>query len=79
MQVSAGSIANKHQIQGLVMGLGVLGVIWELASWIIAGRDQTLLLFGLSFVICGLVVYILNVWLVRGRFLLSVASIRRHY
>jgi hypothetical protein len=62
MQLTAGSIANKRQIQGLVMGFGVLGVIWELASWIIAGKDQTLLLFGLSFVICGLVVYILNDW-----------------
>jgi hypothetical protein len=62
MQLSLGSIASKRQVQGLVMGLVVLGLIWELASWIIAGSDQTLIMFGLSLVVCALVVYILNDW-----------------
>ena len=44
------------------MGLIVLAVIWEMAGWIIAGSDQTLLMFGLSLVACATVVYMLNDW-----------------
>ena len=44
------------------MGLLVLGCIWELASWIIAGSDQMLIMFGLSLVLMALVVHILNDW-----------------
>ena len=62
MQLSVGSMGGKRQIQGLVMGLVVLGVIWEMASWIIAGSDQTLIMFGLGLVFCAIVVYILNDW-----------------
>ncbi len=62
MQLSVGSLGGKRQIQGLVMGLVVLAVIWELASWIIAGSDQTLIMFGLGLVVCALVVHILNDW-----------------
>ena len=62
MQLSVGSLGGKRQIQGLVMGLVVLGVIWELASWIIAGADMTLIMFGLGLVVCALVVHILNDW-----------------
>jgi hypothetical protein len=62
MQRSIGSLGGKRQLQGLVMGLVVLGLIWELASWIIAGSDQKLLIFGLSMVMCAMVVQILNNW-----------------
>src|ERR1700737_117067 len=62
MQLTIGSAAGKRQIQGLVLGLLVLGVIWELASWILAGADQTLILFGLTLVVCALIVQILNDW-----------------
>jgi hypothetical protein len=55
-------MVGKRQIQGLVMGLVVLGVIWEMATWIIAGSDQTLVMFGLGLVACALVVHILNDW-----------------
>ena len=41
MQLSIGSARGKRQIQGLIMGLIVLALIWEMASWIIAGSDQT--------------------------------------
>src|SRR5260221_14281196 len=44
------------------MGLVVVGLVWELASWIIAGSDQTLIMFGLVIVIVALVVHILNDW-----------------
>jgi hypothetical protein len=62
MQLTIGSAGGKRQIQGLAMGLIVLGLIWEMASWIIAGSDQTLILFGLSLVVVALVVHILNDW-----------------
>ena len=44
------------------MGLVVLGVIWEMATWIIAGSDQMLIIFGLGLVVCALTVHILNDW-----------------
>ena len=51
MQLTIGSAKGKRQIQGLVMGLVVLGLIWEIAGWIIAGSDQTLIMFGLGLVV----------------------------
>jgi len=62
MQLTIGSARGKRQIQGLVMALVVLGLIWEIAGWIIAGADQTLIMFGLGVVVCALVVHILNDW-----------------
>jgi hypothetical protein len=62
MQLTVGSAGGKRQLQGLVMGLMVLGLIWELASWIIAGADQTLIVFGLAIVVITIVVYILKDW-----------------
>src|ERR1700676_5369581 len=62
MQLTIGSAGGKRQIQGLVMGLVVLGLIWELASWIIAGSDQTLIMFGLGIVVIAVIVQILNDW-----------------
>jgi len=62
MQLTVGSDAGKRQIQGLVSGLIVLGLIWELTSWIIAGSDNTLITFGLSLVVLALIVQILNDW-----------------
>jgi hypothetical protein len=62
MQLTIGSDSGKRQIQALVMGLVVLGLIWELASWIIAGSDQTLIMFGLGIVVVAIVVHILNDW-----------------
>src|SRR5579863_9184547 len=56
------SVGGNRQIKALVMGLVVLGVIWELAAWIVAGSDQMLIMFGLSLVVFALVVHILNDW-----------------
>ncbi len=61
MQLNVGS-AGKRQMQGLIGGLVVLGLIWELASWIIAGSDQALIMFGLVLVACATVIFILNDW-----------------
>jgi len=44
------------------MALVVLGLIWEIAGWIIAGANQTLIMFGLSLVVVAIVVNILNDW-----------------
>ena len=44
------------------MGLVVLGVVWELATWIIGGSNTSLIFFGLSLVVIALVVHILNDW-----------------
>src|SRR5216684_793717 len=62
MQLTIGSSGGKRQIQALVLGLVVLGLIWEMASWIIAGSDQTLVMFGLALVASAMVVHILNDW-----------------
>src|SRR5258708_25679981 len=62
MQRTIGCSGGKRQIQALVMGLVVLGLIWEMASWIIAGSDQTLVMFGLALVASAVVVHILNDW-----------------
>lgn len=59
---SVGSIGGKRQIQGLVMGLIVLGVTWEMATWIVSGSDQTAIMFGLGLVGCALIVHILKDW-----------------
>src|SRR5580693_6981728 len=59
---TAGSLSGNRQIKAAVIGLVVLAVIWELASWIVAGSDQNLIIFGLSLVVVALVVHILNDW-----------------
>ena len=44
------------------MCLAVLGRIWVLASWIVQGSDQLLIMFGLSLVVLAIVVHVLNDW-----------------
>src|SRR6202166_3178582 len=57
-----GPLSGNRQVKALVMGLIIVGVIWELAGWIVAGSDKNLIMFGLSLVIVALVVHILNDW-----------------
>src|ERR1035437_4866556 len=59
---TTGSLGGNRQVKAAVMGLVVLGVIWNLAAWIVAGSDQLLVMFGLSLIVLALVVYILNDW-----------------
>ena len=59
---TTGSLSGNRQIKAAVMGLIVVGVIWELAAWIVAGSDKNLIMFGLSLVVVALVVHILNDW-----------------
>jgi len=44
------------------MGLVLLGVIWELSTWIVAGSDRNLAFFGLGLLVIALVIHILNDW-----------------
>src|ERR1700680_3027440 len=62
MQLTVRTLGGNRQVKGLMIALLTLGVIWELASWIIAGSDQTLVVFGLGLIVCALVVHILNDW-----------------
>src|SRR6202166_3010293 len=57
-----GFLSGNRQIKAAVAGLVVLGIIWELAAWIVAGSDKNLVMFGLSLVVVALVVHILNDW-----------------
>src|ERR1700693_4423642 len=59
---TTGSLSGNRQVKAAVMGLIIAGVIWELASWIVAGSDKNLIMFGLSLVIVALVIHILNDW-----------------
>src|ERR1700688_3239423 len=57
-----GPLSGNRQVKALVMGLIIVGVIWELAAWIVAGSDKNLIMFGMSLVVVALVVHILNDW-----------------
>jgi hypothetical protein len=59
---TTGALSGNRQVKAAVMGLVVVGIIWELAAWIVAGSDKNLLMFGLSLVAIALVVHILNDW-----------------
>ena len=59
---TTGALSGNRQVKAAVIGLIVLGVIWQLASWIVAGSDKNLIMFGLSFVVIALVVHTLNDW-----------------
>jgi hypothetical protein len=62
MHLTIGSTTGKRQIQGLILGLALLALIWELATWIVSGSDRTLEMFGIGLVFCALVVYIQTDW-----------------
>jgi hypothetical protein len=59
---TTGALSGNRQVKAAVMGLVVVAIIWELASWIVAGSDQNLMMFGLSLVMVAVVVHILNDW-----------------
>jgi hypothetical protein len=62
MQLTIGSAWGKRHVQGLVICLMVIGVIWVLTNWIISGSDQMLITSGLVVVLLGVIVQILNDW-----------------
>lgn len=62
MQPSVEVFGGRRQLQGLVVGLLVVGLVWELVNWIIAGSDKNFLMLGLGLVMCVVVVHILKDW-----------------
>jgi hypothetical protein len=61
MQMTVGSAGKRH-IQALVYGLVILGLLWQMTGWIIAGSNTTLAMFGLGLVVVALVVHTLDDW-----------------
>jgi hypothetical protein len=59
---TTGAHSGNRQLRAAAIGLVVLVIIWELAAWIVAGSDTNLIMFGLSLLVVGLVVHILNDW-----------------
>lgn len=59
---TVGSLSGSRQAKAVVFSLVILAAIWELASWIVAGSDKNLMMFGLSLVLIAVVVHILNDW-----------------
>jgi len=62
MEAGTSPFAGNRHVQALVIGLIGLGVIWELAAWIVAGSDKTLLSFGTAIVACAIILQILSDW-----------------
>ncbi len=62
MSISVRALGSSRHIQGLLIGLGILAVTWELASWIVAGQDKLLLLAGVGIGVLAATVYIFNDW-----------------
>src|ERR1700689_3668424 len=59
---TTGALSGNRPVKAAVLGLIVVAIIWELASWIVAGSDTNLVMFGLSLVLVALVFNILNDW-----------------
>jgi hypothetical protein len=62
MDSSVRGLSNPRNIRGLVVGVGILALTWELCVWISAGNDQMLLTAGMGCAFLAITVYILNDW-----------------
>jgi hypothetical protein len=62
MSSSVRTLGSNRNIQGLLFGLGILAVTWELAAWIVAGQDTMLLLAGVAIGVLAATIYIFNDW-----------------
>src|SRR5437879_9708061 len=70
MLENIGLAVNRRQLQGLALLLGLLGAIWVLTSWIVAGTPAQLVLAGLGLLAGAILLNILNDW--RSGFYLSL-------
>jgi hypothetical protein len=73
MNTSARALGNPPNVRGLVVGLGILALTWELCAWISAGDNSMLVRVGLACAVLGITVYTLNGWRA-GFYLLVVAG-----
>jgi hypothetical protein len=71
MNASVPALGSPRNIRGLIVGLGILALTWELCVWISAGNDQMLSLFGMLCAVVAITVYILHDW--RSGFYLFLA------
>ncbi len=62
MNGSVRALGSNRNVQGLVLGLGILALTWELATWIVAGQDRLLLMTGVAIALAAVTTYILNDW-----------------
>lgn len=62
MQTSLSSRFNQQQVRATTLILGVIGLTWMLAGWIVSGGTTELILGGLAIVAGAIVVSILNDW-----------------
>jgi len=70
MLENIGVAVNRRHLQGLALLLGLLGAIWVLTSWIVAGTPAQLVLGGLGLLAGAILLNILNDW--RSGFYLSL-------
>src|SRR2546422_2284019 len=70
MLENIGVAVNRRHLQGLALLLGLLGTIWVLTSWIVAGTPAQLVLGGLGLLAGAILLNILNDW--RSGFYLSL-------
>lgn len=71
MNVSVRTLGSPRNMRGLVVGMGILVLTWELCAWISAGNNKMLILVGVLCAVFGITVYILHDW--RSGFYLFLA------
>ena len=49
-------------MQGLLLLVGLLGIVWGLSNWIVTGSDSVLIMGGMSIALVIIVVTTLNDW-----------------
>ncbi|MGC1188533.1 MAG: hypothetical protein WA871_14185, partial [Candidatus Acidiferrales bacterium] len=62
MNTSIRTLGSSKNIRGVVAGLGILALTWELCAWISDGDNRMLIQLGLVIVVLGITVYILKDW-----------------
>lgn len=62
MSASVRSLSSSRNVRGLIIGLGVLALTWQVYSWISAGDNRVLLQAGLVFGLLAITVCILRDW-----------------
>jgi hypothetical protein len=62
MNESVRALGSSRNVRGVVIGLGILALTWELCAWVSAGDDRMLIFAGLVCAVLGITVLILSDW-----------------
>ena len=62
MQGAQNSLALAKVPRALILGLGILGLVWMVTGWILEKSSSSLMLAGLAFLGIAIVVAVLNNW-----------------